>query len=33
VLPEGLRAARVGEQLAAEYAWTLGELRQRGLAE
>ncbi len=33
VLPEALRAARVEDQLAAEYAWTLGELRRRGLAK
>jgi sugar phosphate isomerase/epimerase len=33
VLPEALRAARVEEQIAAEYAWTLGELRKRKLAE
>jgi sugar phosphate isomerase/epimerase len=32
VLPEPLRTQRVEEQLAAEYAWTLGELRRRGLA-
>jgi hypothetical protein len=31
VLPAELRAERVEEQIAAEYAWTLGELRQRGL--
>jgi len=33
VLPEPLRAARVEEQVAAEYAWTLAELGKRGLAE
>ena len=33
VLPEPLRAARVEQQVAAEYAWTLGELGKRGLAE
>jgi hypothetical protein len=31
VLPEPLHAARVEEQLAAEYAWTLAELGKRGL--
>jgi len=31
-LPGPMRAARVEDQLAAEYAWTLGELRRRGLA-
>jgi sugar phosphate isomerase/epimerase len=33
VLPEPLRAVRVEEQVAAEYAWTLRELKRRGLAE
>ena len=33
VLPESLRSAKVEEQIAAEYAWTLGELKKRGLAE
>jgi sugar phosphate isomerase/epimerase len=32
VLPAGLKQTSVVDQLAAEYAWTLGELRQRGLA-
>ncbi len=33
VLPEPLRAARVEQQIAAEYAWTLGELAKRGVGE
>jgi len=33
VLPESLRAAKVEGQIAAEYVWTLAELRKRGLAE
>jgi len=33
VLPEALRTAQVEEQIAAEYAWTLAELRKRKLAE
>jgi hypothetical protein len=33
VLPEALRSTRVEDQLAAEYAWTLEELRRRGLAK
>ena len=32
VLPEDLRASTVEDQLAKEYAWTLGELEKRGLA-
>ena len=32
VLPAEVRSRSVVDQLAAEYAWTLGELRQRGLA-
>ncbi|HVU37713.1 MAG TPA: metabolite traffic protein EboE [Opitutales bacterium] len=32
VLPEPLRATAVEEQIAAEYAWTLAQLRQRGLS-
>jgi hypothetical protein len=32
MLPEFLRSAKVEEQIAAEYAWTLGELKKRGLA-
>jgi hypothetical protein len=33
VLPESLRSAKVEEQIAAEYEWTLGVLKKRGLAE
>ena len=33
VLPESIRSAKVEEQIAAEYAWTLGELKKRGLAD
>jgi hypothetical protein len=32
VLPPALRQADVTDQIAAEYAWVLGEMRQRGLA-
>ena len=32
VLPPELKAWNVVDQLAAEYAWTLAELAQRGLA-
>jgi sugar phosphate isomerase/epimerase len=32
VLPESLRSAKVEEQIAAKYMWTLGELKKRGLA-
>ncbi|QIF04184.1 metabolite traffic protein EboE [Roseimicrobium sp. ORNL1] len=32
VLPEGLRTGDVVDQLSAEYAWTLGEMKKRGLA-
>ena len=32
-LPSKLTSAKVEEQIAAEYAWTLGELKKRGLAE
>ena len=32
VLPEGLRSGDVVDQLVAEYDWTLGEMRARGLA-
>jgi sugar phosphate isomerase/epimerase len=32
VLPESIRSTKVEEQIAAEYAWTLGELRKRKLA-
>jgi len=31
VLPADLKQASVVDQLAAEYAWTLGQLGQRGL--
>jgi len=31
VLPEPMRTAKVEEQIAAEYEWTLAELRKRGL--
>ena len=33
VLPEGLKAASVVDQLALEYEWILPHLRERGLAE
>ncbi|MFN0128641.1 MAG: metabolite traffic protein EboE [Verrucomicrobiales bacterium] len=32
VLPDALRQADVTDQIAAEYAWVLAEMRQRGLA-
>ena len=32
VLPPELKSQSVVEQLAAEYDWTLGELKARGLA-
>jgi hypothetical protein len=32
VLPDGLKDRDVVDQLAAEYAWTLGNLKERGLA-
>ena len=31
VLPAALRAGRVEDQIAREYAWTLARLRERGL--
>jgi hypothetical protein len=32
VLPGELRRSNVTDQIAAEYEWVLGEMRQRGLA-
>ncbi|HWH68987.1 MAG TPA: hypothetical protein VNT26_06365, partial [Candidatus Sulfotelmatobacter sp.] len=31
VLPESLKSREVSEQIVAEYAWTLQQLKQRGL--